>query len=479
MGFTFLKKTLQKGLIVLMSAALVGTPLLAPLTVAPAHAFLFDSFGVADELELGRKFDVLVRSRMPIVEDPEVKGYIRDLTERLSAKLPPQPFPFTPNVILHNSMNAFAVPGGYLFVHTGLIMHLEHESELAGVMAHEMAHVTQRHVASRIDRSRFTTLASLVGALAGVFIGKNSSSGAGAAVTGSLAAGQAAMLNYSRTDETESDQVGLQYLTTAGFRPQGMVGAFEKIRKLQWTSGLSIPEYLSTHPDVGSRVTEISARVKILPAAIQNRPESDARFSRVQTLIWARYGDPDQAARKFQGSTALDLMGQAMLLARKNRINDAAALFDKALAKAPQDALITREAGIFHYSTGGNRAESLLRKALSLDPRDAMATFFLARFMSDGGNHAEAQAMFKSLLRVYPDDSEIHFYYGRSLGTSGQHFRAYLHLAYSTLYENNLKKTDSWLAKARPLALVPTDKDDLDRLRAIYDDRKQYIKKGF
>lgn len=120
----------------------------------PVQAALFGSFGVKDEKELGRKFDVLVRSRMPLVEDPEIKGYIQSIVDRLSKTFPPQPFPFTANVLLHNSMNAFAVPGGSVFVHTGLIMQLDHESELAGVLGHELAHVTQRHIATRMERRR-------------------------------------------------------------------------------------------------------------------------------------------------------------------------------------------------------------------------------------------------------------------------------------------------------------------------------------
>ena len=263
----------------------------------PAQAALFGSFGVKDEKELGRKFDVLVRSRMPLVEDPEIKGYIQSIVDRLSKTFPPQPFPFTANVLLHNSMNAFAVPGGSVFVHTGLIMQLDHESELAGVLGHELAHVTQRHIATRMERAQAVTIGSLVGALAAALLGGGQ--GRGAIFAGSVAAGQAAMLNYSRMDETEADQIGLQYLTSAGYRPQGLQGAFEKIRRKQWASGIDIPEYLSTHPDVGGRINEIHARIQGLPAAVRNRKDDDTRFNRVKTLIWARYGDPDAAARFF------------------------------------------------------------------------------------------------------------------------------------------------------------------------------------
>lgn len=463
------RKRLQK-----IGVSLLIVALCAEATVQPAYAFLFDSFGIKEEQELGRKFEVLVRSNMPLVEDPEVKSYVASILEQLSSNIPPQPFTFTPNVILHKAMNAFAVPGGSVFVHTGLIMQLEHEAELAAVMAHELAHVTQRHVAARINRAKFTTIATLVGVLAGAFLGRNSSSGSGAAVVGSMAVGQASMLNYSRADETESDEIGLQYLVAAGFKPQGMVGAFEKIRKLQWATGLSMPEYLSTHPNVGTRVNEISARVQSLPAAVRNRPYNDTRFSRVRTLIWARYGDPQVAIMQFKGTDALSVMGQAMVEARRNKITLATTLFDKALALAPKDALVQREAGIFHYSTGSNRAENLLRQALVLDNKDAMARFFLARLLDDLRHPDEAQKLFKELLRPYPEDSEIHYYYGKSLGTSGRSFAANLHMAYSAVYQNDKKKAETWLERARKSVSGPTDKADLEKFQTIYDERKSF-----
>ena len=108
----------------------------------PARAFFFGGVSIKDEQEMGHKFDVMVRSSLPVVEDPEVSQYVKYLLDRLVKALPPQPFNFRATVVLHNSLNAFAVPGGYVFVFTGMIMNLEREEELAGVLAHELAHVT-------------------------------------------------------------------------------------------------------------------------------------------------------------------------------------------------------------------------------------------------------------------------------------------------------------------------------------------------
>lgn len=107
-----------------------------------AGASLFGEFTLQDEMKMGREFEVLVKSTMPIIEDPVVRDYVQDVVDRIVEPLPPQPYKFPANVVLHNSLNAFAAPGGFVFVFSGLIMHLNHESELAGVLSHEVAHVT-------------------------------------------------------------------------------------------------------------------------------------------------------------------------------------------------------------------------------------------------------------------------------------------------------------------------------------------------
>lgn len=443
-------------------------------------AGLLGDFGIRDEQELGRKFEVLVRSRMPLIEDPEVKTYIQSLVSRLEKAMPPQPFPFNANVVLHPTMNAFAVPGGYVFVHTGLVMQLEHEAELAGVLAHEMAHVTQRHIASRMERSRAVSIASMVGALAGALLG-GGGSGSGALLAGSMAAGQAAMLNYSRMDESEADEIGLQYLIRAGFNPLGMQGSFEKIRRKQWSSGMDIPEYLSTHPDVGNRINEIHARISGMPVSVRKRPYEDGRFNRVRTLIWARYGDPETALRFFLRAGASDClahMGRGIVAERRNQVKEARKAFDAALACSPDDPLVWREAGRFYYTVGDPDAERLLTRALKLDPEDLMAQFYYARLLSEAGRRHVAHEYYDSILRRLPEDAEIHYYYGRSLGESGQQFQGFLHLAYSALYRNDRRKVDSWLGQARAHARSTQEQEELDHFESIYRERRVHWKEG-
>ena len=331
--------------LVMLSVFLVAQ-LLLPLT---ARAFFFGGVSLKDEKEMGHKFDVAIRSSLPMVDDPEVSNYVDGLVRRLVKAIPPQPFTFTSGVILHNAMNAFAIPGGHVYVFTGLIMNFEDESQLAGVLSHELAHVTQRHVASRLERAQYLSVGSLLLAIAGVAVGGPAG---GAVAVGALGAGQSAMLNYSRLDENEADQIGLQYLTRAGYPPSGLVGGFKIMRQKSWMTGASVPAYLSTHPDIGDRINGIQARLSSFPASIRNRSFDNRRFKRVQTILWGRYGDVQAALQRFSGKDALSCMGRGMVLSRQNNIREATAAFDQALRLAPKDPLVLREAGTFHYRKG-------------------------------------------------------------------------------------------------------------------------------
>lgn len=444
--------------------------LAAQLVAVPAQAFFFGGVTIKDEKEMGHKFDVMVRSNMGVVEDPEVSLYVNQIVDRLVKTLPPQPFNFKAAVILHNALNAFAVPGGYVYVFTGLIMNLEKEEDLAGVLAHELAHVTQHHVASRLERAQFVTLGSLLLAIAGVAVGGSSG---GAIAVGALGAGQSAMLNYSRIDETEADQIGLQYLVAAGYPPQGMVDGFKVLRQKSWMSGANVPTYLSTHPAIGDRINGLQARIQGMGKSVQGRTQDNKRFTRVKTLLWARYGDEQAAQQRFSGKDGLSCMGRGIVLARINRVNEANKAFDEALAASPNDPLVLREAGAFHYRKGDmSRADGLLRQAMRLDPRDYMASFFYARMLDETGRQAQAAQYYKEVLRYVPEDAEVHEAYARSLGKTGDSAGAYIHMAYSALYSNNKKQAERFFNQAKALSGKANPRD-FQKLEAAYKERKE------
>ncbi|MDY7001964.1 MAG: M48 family metalloprotease, partial [Thermodesulfobacteriota bacterium] len=446
------------------------------------HAGLFGKFTIKDEVELGKKFSTLIKSKLPLAEDPEIVDYVKDVTERLHSAMPPIPFNLETSVVRNNALNAFAAPAGYVFVFTGLIHHLEHESEMAGVIAHELGHVSQRHIAHRIENMQLVSLGTLAGVVAGVFLGQgtgDSGQAGEALIAGSIVGGHSAMLKYSREDEHEADQVGMNTLVAAGYPPSGLVGAFKKIRRQKWLGGGGIPTYLSTHPGIEERIGYMEDRIPLLPPEIQNRKNDDARFLRIQTLVRARYLDPETALPYFRGPegvpSSLDYLGQGIAYARLNKISAAGEAFENALALAPNDPLILREAGRFHYKRGDlDLAGKCLQKAAMLNPRDLMALFYYARLLGEKGETGPAASYFERVLRKIPEDGEVHYHLGRLLGEAGHLFEAHLHLAYGALYGLDKKQTEFHRDRARGLAKTEEQKQKLNDFEKKFKERSEF-----
>jgi predicted Zn-dependent protease len=447
-------------------------------TIRPSTAAAQLSLGrftISEEIELGRKFDILIRSRMPLVEDPEILAYVEGVVERLRVHMPPQPFPIRVGVIRHGALNAFAGPGGHIFVHTGLLQNLDNESEFAGVVAHELAHVSQRHIASRIEKAQIINLASLLGILAGVFLGGDAQS---AMVYGSVAAGQSAMLAYSREDEREADQVGMNYLVAAGFPPQGMVQSFETIRKLRWLGG-SFPLYLSTHPGVEERISYLKDRVDRMSPEVRNRQEYNTAYQRARMLVMARYTDPDKALAFFLDDKldpCLNTLGKAIALDRANQILEARSTFEQALTCASEDSLVLREAGDFFLRQGDfDKAARHLQDAVLRNPRDQMALYHYARARIALGQSAEAIPLLERILAQLPEQSAVHALLGRVLGQEGRLFSAHLHLAYAALYSRDKPQYQFHLTRSQEHSRTARDETDLNKVQEAFKEREEFF----
>lgn len=444
-------------------------------TPSSSHAF-FKEFGISDEKKLREELEVLVKSRLPIIEDPEVRSYIEDLTQHIVDQAPPQPFEFESSVVYSPMMNAFASPGGFLVVFSGLLIKMDRESQLAGVMAHEVAHATQRHIANRINRDKYINIASLVGMLGAAFAGGGE--GTSAIMGASLAAGQSAMLNYSRLDEDDADKFGLQYLVKAGYRPAGLMEAFQIMQNESFGIGRDFPSYLSTHPDINSRITALRTHIQAMPAEIVNRTEDNTRFLRVKALVMAYYADARIARDYFLNpKTAIDFMGRGITESRAGHRVDAEKYFKQAIKLNNQDSLILRETGRFYYDLGkSSEAYKYLLQAIQRNPNDFMAIFFYARLLDADGRYKEAEQEYLKVLKYAPEDSEVHNLYGHSLGRSGDTFKGYLHLALASLYKNDVRRARTWLKRAEKIAHSDRQKAELEHVNALFSKRMKYLK---
>ncbi len=203
------------------------------------------------------------------LEDPELLEYLDTLAYRLVQASGRTETKFHFALVNVPIVNAFASPGGLVVVFSGMMLATETESELAGVVGHEIAHVTQRHIARAMESSMEDALPILIGALALAMAARGTGDGSQAAMVGGMALLQQRQINFTRDNEYEADRVGIQTLAKAGFDPDGMGSFFARVGAIYRTQGEEVPEYLRTHPVTAARVAEAKSRAEKLRTGTQ------------------------------------------------------------------------------------------------------------------------------------------------------------------------------------------------------------------
>lgn len=237
-----------------------------------------------EEAALGAEIVSQLRSFHYFLEDAELTDYLRRVGERLARHSGHQPSEFHFYVVRDRQVNAFALPGGHIGINAGLILASENESELAGVVAHEIAHVTQRHIARQMEASTRFNLATAAALLVAVLAGAASDPDvAQAALTVGLASSAQQRINFTRTHEMEADRVGIKTLAEAGYDPRGMASFFQKMGERARLYGSGLPEILRTHPVSNTRVSEAMSRV-----ARYDTPASNPAREREYRIMRAR-----------------------------------------------------------------------------------------------------------------------------------------------------------------------------------------------
>ncbi|MDW3094239.1 MAG: M48 family metalloprotease [Gammaproteobacteria bacterium] len=224
----------------------------------PASAIL----SINQEIELGKILVAQVNQRLPVSEDPELRNYLQSLGTRLISGGLNSDFPFYFRLVFDPRINAFAMPGGIVAINSGLLLLSQSESELASVVAHEISHVSQRHIARRFSRQQklsvLNTIALLGTVLATIYGGEAGQ----AAGTATLGAFQDASLSYSRAFEQEADRIGMSLLINANLDPFGMPRFFERLNSHSKINQSRIPEFLRSHPLTTSRISDSKIRAE-------------------------------------------------------------------------------------------------------------------------------------------------------------------------------------------------------------------------
>lgn len=364
-------------------------------------------FSPAQELKLGEDFLRSVYRSGAVLQDPEVSDYLQHLGSILTSSLGNSDYKYTFFVVNDTAINAFAVPGGFVGVNAGLLLTATTESELAGVMSHEIAHVAQRHIARHIASMSESQLPTLGAILAGILLAANSkSSDAGQAMIYAGMANQAQhSVNFTRQNEIEADRVGLQILYAAGFDPNGMADFF---RVMQRQRSGRIPEeyqFLLSHPLDNIRISEAQNRIDKLPPQSH---ESSLYFYLAKARLQAvTTDDPrklvvglEQHMRAGKKSGAVEQYAYSQALERNGEYSKAREQLAALIEQDPENiAYQLGYARALYYDNKKSVAADTLQKMSAIYPDSFAVNYYYALVLKDTGKAAEGTDLLKRYLR--------------------------------------------------------------------------------
>ncbi|MBV8544833.1 MAG: M48 family metalloprotease [Acidobacteria bacterium] len=211
-----------------------------------------NSVSLDQEWQLGNQMAAQVAQQMQLSNDATAKAYLTSVGERIHATTPLADRPFTFDIVNDPNVNAFSIPGGHIYINAGLIAQADKADELAGVVAHEISHVVARHVIKQVETQQE------IGAIGAILLGQNPN-GLQQLLAQVIAGG--AMARFSRADEKEADDLGLQFMTKAGYDPHGMLDMFQKLLSLEKGGNSSVTRFFADHPGTQDRINDISGRI--------------------------------------------------------------------------------------------------------------------------------------------------------------------------------------------------------------------------
>jgi beta-barrel assembly-enhancing protease len=392
----------------LMKKTVMAGALCLLLVLAAAIPGAF-AITVSEEEELAKEFLEVVRKHYDVIEDPALVAYVNRVGNRILAGFLPQPFPYHFNIIRQDVYNAFAGPGGNIYVNSGLFAAMEDEEELAGILSHEISHVACRHISQKIEQSTKVQMATLAGVVAGIFLGIGGGGSMASGLTiGSMAAGQSAMLAYSRDDEREADKIGLKKLYEAGYTGNGLLTMMKKIRAQQWYGSDEVPSYLTTHPGTDERIIYIDNWMASYAPGIQAKARDNFDFKRMRTRLIALYGDEQQALRQFAAESRdkpgdfLAQYGYGLTLARAGNRKEAIGVFKKALELRAFDPYLPTDLGQAYFLDGHYEAALKVLSGADANVPDPERSFYLGRIQMEMGQIEAARKTFDQLVTSSP-----------------------------------------------------------------------------
>ncbi|KHT45710.1 tetratricopeptide repeat protein [Vibrio sinaloensis] len=412
-----------------VSAALVSPSISANSIELPDIGTTASSTLTIDqELIYGDAYMRMLRSSQPIVNDPVLNEYVSNLGHRLVANADDVKTPFTFFMIRDRNINAFAFFGGYIALHSGLFLHAQSESELASVVAHEIAHVTQRHLARSMEDQARRSPATLA-ALAGSLLLAIASPQAGmAAITATTAGSMQGTINYTRSNEKEADRFGIATLAKAGFEPKAMPRFFGRLAD-EYRYASTPPPMLLTHPLPEDRITDSRVRAQNYP---EPRVQPSLDYNLARARIVARYaGIQAKAAQDWFERTEKKAdpsikvafqYGKALVHLDNNELEEADKILQELLSRDRNNHFyLDAMSDLYIAQKKPELAQSMLEKAMAATPNNAVITINYANVLIKREKNEEAIRVLQRYTHDYPNDvngwhllSEANIHLGRS-----------------------------------------------------------------
>jgi beta-barrel assembly-enhancing protease len=347
----------------------------------------------AEEKEFGEAFFRSLHSQISINQDAEIQEYIHSIGQKLVANSDAPSHPFHFFVVMEDDINAFAGPGGYIGVNSGLILMTEAESELASVMAHEIAHITQRHLFRAAEAAGRLSIPTVAATLAAILLGTQSPALGQAAIIAIQAGNVQFQIDFTRENEEEADRVGMQTLAGSQFDPRSMPTFFERLQQSTRYYGQAIPEFLRTHPVTASRI-------------------SDTR-GRAETYPYKQYPD----------SLGYQLTKAKIRVLTATDTTEAHKYFQSRLTQGTLEQRTVARYGIGLIALNGQKykeAESIFQSLTKEYPEQPQYATALARTALDARNYTTALDRYQKLVEQFPDNEAIKLEYITSLLKAGK-----------------------------------------------------------
>ena len=435
----------------------------------------------ADEYQVGRMMVHNLRDEGGVLEDPEATEYMQNLGSHIGAQAQEGTQQFSFFIVRDNSVNAFALPGGFIGTNYGLILQTNNESELAGVLAHEIGHVVQRHIARAIHAESRQSLSTMAAMLGAILIGV---AGGGDAAMGMIAMAQGTamqqQINFTRMEESEADRVGIGFLSAADFDPNGVASFFSTMIQLEGPELYAIPNILKNHPVNTQRIAEARARAAQMPRRPSHRdsPSYSLIRERVRVLTAATETDlrPYYVRMKANGADSLAVDYGAALADIKAGDADGAVKTLRRLVDANPGITILHTALGEAQMAAGQQDDALktFAHAVELYPRNVPVTVRYAEALLKADHPAQAHQLLLDLFNnavPTPEQIRLTALAASSAGDTGD---AYYYMAEFHIASGNLMLATQQL----DLALTEPRLTEVQRKRFIArrDEIRDYLR---